>query len=389
MGLVVSLKKPQVTKSTVMTVLLTEYNIELLMQFISRKIQFWQCQIAAWRMVATINFLLKLPDENFDVVKVGFGNICIFVLGVLCTLVLRALYNSHNVIEKRRLHIIGHILVYSLLSTIVMTFTLLGIISLIYHGSVMSSLTSLNNIAANIISIFMTTLIWSCAYVGYHLLQRWKRAESEKYALQFALKEAELNTLMGQINPHFMFNSLNNIRALILEDVTLARKSITQLSNILRYSLQADRHTTISLAKELKNIHEFIAISTIQYEDRLCFKCDICEQALSHRVPPMMIQMLIENAIKHGISEQKGGGTLNLTIKVHNNTLLVTVTNPGSLTNKGTTQNSTQIGVKNIKKRLALLFGLQASFKLTEDSGTVTACLVLPLTQDIHSEATQ
>jgi LytS/YehU family sensor histidine kinase len=118
------------------------------------------------------------------------------------------------------------------------------------------------------------------------------------------VKELELQTIKAHINPHFIFNSLNSIRALVDENPERARKAVTELSNILRSSLQSDKMETVSLQKELSIVKDYLALEYMRFEDRLKIVYDIDEDTLDRPVPPMMLQTLVENAIKHGISKQ-------------------------------------------------------------------------------------
>ena len=190
------------------------------------------------------------------------------------------------------------------------------------------------------------------------------------------LKESQLNTLKGQINPHFMFNSLNNIRGLMLEDVSKAREMLTRLSESLRYSLTQSDQNSIDLESELEMVDNYIEISKIQFDNRLKFTSDIDSESLNKQIPPMIIQMLIENAIKHGISNLKEGGEVKLLTNVDNDMLLIEVSNTGTLQ---CTENTTQVGLKNIEKRLELLYGAAATFKLEENNNKVIATIKIPL----------
>lgn len=338
-------------------------------------------------MLAVANLLLRsIPDFN-NMGEQIVNSIVILLLGMLTSLGLRVFYLKSKVIEKSLSRMVIPVLTCSLLSTGVMTLLMLSTISLLHNTTPSyDSALSHMNIISNIIALYPITLIWSCIYLGVQSLQRWKQVESEKLSLQLALKEAQLNTLIGQINPHFMFNSLNNIRALMLEDINQARSSITQLSNVMRHALSADKKSHTPLEQELKVIEEFIAISGIQYEDRLEFNSKVDDQLLHVLVPPMMIQMLVENAIKHGISLVKGGGVLSLEIKKQADMIFIQVCNPGSLKPSLTTSTSTNIGLNNIRKRLQLLYGSSARLELSEADETVIATLIFPI-QSHHSKA--
>jgi len=220
-------------------------------------------------------------------------------------------------------------------------------------------------------------IIWLFVFLTIKIYHQLKRVQLKQLQLEANLKESQLNTLKGQINPHFMFNSLNNIRGLMLEDVGKARNVLTNLSETLRYSLTKSETNSIALEDELEMVESYIEIAKIQYEGRLQFEVEIEEATLNKQIPPMIIQMLVENALKHGISKLKSGGKVRLTSSIRENQLHVIVVNSGSIVQS---QTSTQLGIQNIKKRLELLYGNQATFSLKEKDNTVIATIIIPLT---------
>ncbi|MBB1192826.1 histidine kinase, partial [Flavobacterium sp. SOK18b] len=218
--------------------------------------------------------------------------------------------------------------------------------------------------------------VWYFFYSNMEFLEKANNFDKEKLLLESTLKESQINALKGQINPHFMFNSLNNIRGLILENPMKSREMITRLSEMLRYSLTKSEINTIALEEEIEMVENFIAISKIQLEDRLQFISEIEEETLKLPIPPMIIQMLIENAIKHGISRLKHGGILLLKIKKENTDLHIQVNNTGQLSQQ---KGTTQLGLKNIQRRLQLIYGESATFSLNEVENEVIAKITLPI----------
>ncbi len=212
-----------------------------------------------------------------------------------------------------------------------------------------------------ILNYFIYFIVWTVFYVAIKGFMELNKSRETRLQLESNLKESQLNTLKGQINPHFMFNSLNNIRGLMLEDVHRARNMLTSLSETLRYSLTKSNVNSIALEDELEMIENYIDISKIQFENRLQFETNIDKTSLNTQIPPMIIQMLVENAIKHGISNLKEGGTVSLINEIKDGQLLIEVTNTGKLSNS---EDSTQLGLKNIKQRLELLYGEAATFSL-------------------------
>lgn len=227
-----------------------------------------------------------------------------------------------------------------------------------------------------VVNAFFVIGSWLITYLVIKLLLKLNRDRIERLELNTNLKQAQLNTLKGQINPHFMFNSLNNIRGLMLEDVEKAREMLTKLSEMLRYSLTKNNINAISVEEELEMVDNYIALSKIQFEDRLQFVKEIDTQVLQLQIPPMVIQLLVENAAKHGISNLKNGGIISLNIHKNQENLKIQVRNSGELK---ISKSSTQLGIKNIKQRLKLLYGNQGFFSLNEANGEVIADIKIPL----------
>ncbi|NRD24751.1 histidine kinase [Winogradskyella litoriviva] len=219
-------------------------------------------------------------------------------------------------------------------------------------------------------------VVWLFVVLTLKLVYYINTIKLRQLQLETNLKESQLNTLKGQINPHFMFNSLNNIRGLMLEDVDKARGMLTNLSETLRYSLTKSEVNSIALEDELEMVENYVEISKIQFENRLKFESNIESDTLNIQIPPMIIQMLVENALKHGISNLKSGGIVKLSTIIENNQLQIKVANSGTLQKSN---NSTHLGLQNIKKRLELLYGKDASFTLNEIEKEVIATIKMPL----------
>jgi two-component system LytT family sensor kinase len=229
------------------------------------------------------------------------------------------------------------------------------------------------------ITLAKPLLIWSLVYIFYHYSEEKVQKEIEGLKLKSSIKESEAKVLKAQMNPHFMFNALNSIRALVLEDPAKAQQGITQLSNILRSSLIADRRTTISLKEELRTIEDYLALEKVRYEERLQTKWDIDGNTLGIQVPPMMLQTLVENAIKHGVQKAIGWGFIEINTSLANEKLYIKVRNTGQLHSTESDSESGGFGLKNTSQRLDILYGNEASFKIyQEDNLTVCAEITIP-----------
>lgn len=223
-------------------------------------------------------------------------------------------------------------------------------------------------------------IAWSAIYFAYQYFTNSKRNEAEKWRLQIALRDAQLGQLRAQVQPHFLFNALNNIRALVLENPEQARSMITHLSDLLRYSLTASSHEKTTLAQEMEVTHDYLALMAIQYEDRLSTRFNFPEALKETLVPPMLIQLLAENAIKHGVSKRPEGGAVHIEVRREGDDLEIIVANPGVYSPEAPNlEDRLGIGTANIRERLYLLYGDRAGFQITSGEGMVYSTVRLPL----------
>jgi len=219
-------------------------------------------------------------------------------------------------------------------------------------------------------------LVWISIYVLWHYIEFTNSEEVNKVKLETIIKELELKTIKSQINPHFIFNALNSIRALVDEDPQRARQAITELSNILRSSIQVDKVEITSLEKELNIVKDYLALEYIRFADRLKIEYEIDPNSLENQMPPMMLQTLVENAIKHGLSKQPGDCLIKITSKFEQDKLVLAVQNTGLL-------QSTEragFGLQSTRERLNILYHGQALFEIFQcKPNQVTAKLTIPL----------
>jgi two-component system LytT family sensor kinase len=230
---------------------------------------------------------------------------------------------------------------------------------------------------------FFFMLLWSAAYFSLHYFDNLRQAEIDKWKLAAAVRDAEMRTLKAQINPHFLFNGLNNIRALVLENPARAREMMTHLSDLLRYSLQLNTREQVPLARELETVTHYLTLESLQLEERLHYTLDVDPATLATQLPPMTLQLLVENAIKHGITPRPGGGAVHVAAQLEGPAqVLISVRNPGRYQPNPAAPDHTGIGLPNAHERLQLLFGPTASLRVGNDAhltDTVTAELRLPL----------
>jgi two-component system LytT family sensor kinase len=215
----------------------------------------------------------------------------------------------------------------------------------------------------NLSSSFVLLFIWNSIYFMYHYMAKSRKQQLDTLQLESLVKALELKTIKAHINPHFIFNALNSIRALIDENPARARRAITELSNILRSSLNAEKGETVSLGEELKIVKDYLALENMRFEDRLKVEYEIDEETLDQHVPPMMLQTLVENAIKHGISKQVKGGMVKIISDFRENYHELAVQNTGYLNGSSSTGG---FGLSSTQDRLSLLYGEKAKFEIRQ-----------------------
>jgi hypothetical protein len=239
-----------------------------------------------------------------------------------------------------------------------------------------------------VVNDFMVLAFWSVAYFGFGWFEREQRAEVERYQSQTALAEAELRGLKRQLNPHFLFNALNSLRALITEDPARARAAVTQLAGILRYHLTSGERSFVRLEEEVATVGHYLALELIRFDDRLSVTTKMDERSKECLLPTLSIQTLVENAIKYGPTQSASMVHIALSAAVNEQRLVVVVGNTGTLDREGVAV-STGLGLANLRTRLALLFGEEASLELAQIAeGWVEARLTLPVRQDMADRAT-
>ena len=223
-------------------------------------------------------------------------------------------------------------------------------------------------------------LIWTSVYIGIKSFERRQEKEVENWKLQAQLKEAELGILKAQINPHFLFNALNNIRSLISEDAERARNILTRLSEVLRYAVYHNSREEVTLSEEIEMVTNYLELEKIQFEERLQTNIEIDDELSQLRIPPMSIQILVENAIKHGIAKRKSGGEIAISVTKVGRDVRISVINDGEIASRTVAGNPEEggVGIENLRERLNRAFGTRAAFSLSATgSDQVTATFLI------------
>ena len=209
----------------------------------------------------------------------------------------------------------------------------------------------------------------------------WKFHERELHAaeLETRLTEARLQALQMQLNPHFLFNTLNAIASLMHKDVDAADRMIVRLSELLRYALDSTNEQEVPLRQELDFLGRYLDIQRARFGERLSIRNEIAPEALNARVPNLILQPLVENAIEHGLEPQARSGEIVLRARINDHRLVIEVIDNGVGLKNGTAP-SEGIGLSNTRARLQQLYGASQEVQIANgSSGGATVRLEIPL----------
>lgn len=345
------------------------------MSILNKISNYWWCQIGGWGIVGlsilfyAYTLLESIPEDYLKRILILMAS------GILSTHILRFFIKKNNwlllAVEKVFLKLAVAVILTSILFSL-----------LVMAGNDLFNLESrrpldfTTRLFANFINIGIYIIPWVLLYYFYHYMSKSRRQQLDTLKLEALVKELELKTIKSHINPHFIFNALNSVRALIDENPERARTAITELSNILRSSMQAEKLETVPFEKELNIVKDYLALEHIRFEDRLRIEYQIDDETLDQPVPPMMLQTLVENAIKHGIGKQVNGGMIKVISDFRNNYHELIVQNSGLLNGH---VNVDGFGLSSTRNRLHLLFGEKANFEIRQLGGLVEARVLIPV----------
>jgi two-component system, LytTR family, sensor kinase len=216
--------------------------------------------------------------------------------------------------------------------------------------------------------------------IGYVVLYReaWRRQEVESADLSRQLAQAQLRALQARLEPHFLFNTLNSISAMIHQDPEGADRMLMQLSDLLRLTLAAPQQGRVTLSHELDYMSQYLAIEKVRFGSRLTVTLDVPAQALNYSVPFMLLQPIVENAVRHGISRIAGPGRIAIRARVLDEVLEIDVQDNGPGLNPGT-QGRAGLGASSTEKRIKQLYGERASLELSSlPQGGTLAVIRIP-----------
>ncbi len=326
------------------------------------KIIYWFLQFVGWMFYGLLLFLAASNTSGFKwsilfllnlVFSIGFG---ILISHQIRKQVLaKSLVKINDVFTLLKL-----ILITALSSIIYVLITKLASSVLAFSFLNWDFLSLLVNWA----SIFVVFNFWLALYFSFLLFEEAQRKEINNILLNATQTELELQNLRSQLNPHFLFNALNSIRALVEVEPKKSKEAINLLSSLLRSSLTVNKSSLVTIEKELEMVEAYLKLEKIRFEERLEIKIRVDQLIKELNIPAFTIQTLVENSIKHGISKLMHGGVIEIEIVKRDNQVQILVSNSGQL---GTTADL-GIGLTNLKKRLQIQYGSNFNFNLTKNS---------------------
>lgn len=339
-----------------------------------KRLMYWSTQLAVWACYVCFFLLLSYLNDTLAIQEVRVA-ILVAIIGLGSSHALRGIILRNQWLS---LHIGG------LLPRIVLGSLVMGTVALATEALGKALLphttphfaTSMGGVLSHLINWVILLVLWCMGYLAYHYVAKIRQEEIRNLRLETAARDNQLNNLRAQLNPHFMFNALNGIRALIDEDPAQAKRAITQLSAILRNAMSTVKRRTVPLGEEIDIVKAYLALEAMRYEERLRVSFAIDPALEREPVPPMLLQTLVENAVRHGVARLPGGGDLHIAAKGEADCLHLMVRNSGQYIEGKV--NGSGIGLRNTRRRLELLYGDRAEMRIGNVDGMVETLVRVP-----------
>lgn len=297
------------------------------------------------------------------------------LLGFILTHLSRILILKLNIFRSKMTSIWMYAFVFSFgISLIVTIITEIPI--MIKSGEGFSNMTVIGLVGSTI-NWMRYVGVWIIIYFMYKIILENNKIQNEKLEIENIAKTTELELLKTQLNPHFLFNALNAIKALVLINPQESRDAIVKLSELLRFTLQYGKESLIPLKNEISEINKYLDLERLRFENRLEVKFNFEAPIEQQTIPPASILTLVENAIKHGISKQIDGGVIEIKTFIDLDGYKIQVINDGNY--KPDFDNNGGIGLKHVTKRLEEIYNHKASFKISQVDKFVVAEIVIPI----------
>lgn len=329
-----------------------------------REVRFWLYQCIGWMPFFLLQLVLLGNDKFVARENLIFATLAT-VSSILASQLLRFRYRRLLKQDTSGWSLTGWLLIMSSLMSVLADFGLHA--SLLAGSTIWSSLTSLSEqqpMFSNTPFIFINLIVWSGLYL---LIKRQEQLANEvvrKQEIALMLKESEVRNLQMQLNPHFLFNTLNNIRALVTMDVEKAREAIYMLAGLMRYQINNDTSSLSTLKDEMLFVRQYISLCQLQFGKKLVFTEQVDSALEGKIIPRLTIQLLVENAVKHGFKAVQPNYFLDISVITSATGWVISVNNSGVLVSPHCVHDG--VGLVNLLKRLAFHFDDKASFSIKQ-----------------------
>jgi Histidine kinase len=347
---------------------------------------YWIFQLTGWGLYTLIRLVGGAVVLHLPWYRLALQLLLLNGLGLFCSHGLRTFARNHQWSALPIRKLIGRIIIGALVFG-----TPLGILTQFsdlsafqdpaflkaYAPAIGFKSTLSASIVVEIINWSVIFIIWLTIYFSAIAVREHRSAKFRQSELARALQLAELRLLKSQLNPHFLFNALNTVRSLIADNPARAQSAVTRLANTLRYTLSSRHNELVTLAQEMDIVTDYLELESMRFEDRLRVERHVPADAAGVYIPVMLLQTLVENAIKHGIAELPSGGLLRIGAVLENGMLKVEIENPRPAA--AVPAAGEGLGLRNARDRLQLLFGTRASLDLDlSKPGVATVSLRVP-----------
>lgn len=336
---------------------------------------YWLCQLGGWLGmvgIETINYTFFIVGK-FSI-SVVLWMLLYAAIGILSTHVYRLLLKKTAFFQKKAVSI----WLIAFLSTILLSciLSLANFIpAMVENSAAFWKSVRFIDIAGTIINWSRYVGVWVIIYFMYHLLALNSIIQKEKLQMENLAKTTELELLKTQLNPHFLFNALNSIKALVTINPEQSREAIVKLSELLRFTLQYGKERLIPLFDEITEVKKYLELEQLRFGKRLEVVYDIAENTYSQAIPPAMLLTLAENAVKHGVTSAPTAAMISIQSGISDNKLCIIVRNTGIFEPK----SNTGIGLRHIERRLEEVYHGHAQFSISQYENEVTATIQTPL----------
>lgn len=334
---------------------------------------FWMLQTIFWFIYFVFVSEFIYGSYPFNHYVVSAYCFIYAISGVPASLLLKKIYDTTYVINLSKISLLLFVLACSAVVSHILMLTILILdyfITLIYH---------LPTHLVYVYELITGTIVFTIWSVCYLLINSWYELSVQKENTEHAkllARNAQLNSLRYQLNPHFLFNALNSVRALIYSSPAKADEMISKLSDFMRYTLTTKDDKEIPLEKEMDVLTDYLNIEKTRFGEKLSVHIEVDPIANEFPIPPFIIIPLVENAIKYGMKTSREKLEIFISARIENNELQVEIKNSGHWYSADKdTGSGTQTGIKNIKERLEHLFPDNHEFKIEKSTEYVTVGL--------------